>query len=217
MVLCLARLAQDRHSHGMNAAETLWLSMAAYAVGTSITPGPNNTMLLTSGVNVGFRATLPLVLGINLGGLVLWLAVGLGLGQLFLGWPGLQLLLRWAGGGYVLYLAWRTWTAGTAQPRHGEAAARALGPWAAAAFQWVNPKVWFMVLGYFGTFLPAQPEPSEVVMASVFFTVLNLPCISLWAFAGSRLQVYLSQPLQRRVFNGAMALLLIASMLPMLV
>ena len=68
MVLCLARLAQDRHSHGMNAAEPLWLSMAAYAVGTSITPGPNNTMLLASGVNVGFRATLPLVLGINLVG-----------------------------------------------------------------------------------------------------------------------------------------------------
>ena len=200
----------------MNAAEPLWLSMAAYAVGTSITPGPNNTMLLASGVNVGFRATLPLVLGINLGGLVLWLAVGLGLGQLFLGWPLLQQLLRWAGGVYVLYLAWRTWTAGTAPPRQGEAAARPLGPLAAAAFQWVNPKVWFMVLGYFGTFLPAQPEPSEVVMASVFFTVLNLPCISLWTFAGSRLQAYLGQPLRRRVFNGAMALLLIASMLPML-
>lgn len=200
----------------MNAAEPLWLSMAAYAVGTSITPGPNNTMLLASGVNVGFRATLPLVLGINLGGLVLWLAVGLGLGQLFLGWPLLQQLLRWAGGVYVLYLAWRTWTAGTAPPRQGEAAARPLGPLAAAAFQWVNPKVWFMVLGYFGTFLPAQPEPSEVVMASVFFTVLNLPCISLWTFAGSRLQAYLGQPLRRRVFNGAMALLLIVSMLPML-
>ncbi len=200
----------------MNAAEPLWLSMAAYAVGTSITPGPNNTMLLASGVNVGFRATLPLVLGINLGGLVLWLAVGMGLGQLFLGWPVLQQLMRWAGGAYVLYLAWRTWTAGLESSRQGQAAARPLGPWAAAAFQWVNPKVWFMVLGYFGTFLPEQPEPAEVLMASVYFTVLNLPCISLWAFAGSRLQVYLSQPLRRRVFNGAMALLLIASMLPML-
>ncbi len=200
----------------MQTDPALWLSMAAYAVGTSITPGPNNTMLLSSGVNVGFRATLPLVLGINLGGLVLWVAVGLGLGQLFLGWPVLQQLMRWAGGAYVLYLAWRTWTAGVASSRQGQAAARPLGPWAAAAFQWVNPKVWFMVLGYFGTFLPEQPEPAEVLMASLYFTVLNLPCISLWAFAGSRLQVYLSQPLRRRVFNGAMALLLIASMLPML-
>lgn len=216
MDLCLARWAQDRHSHGMNAAEPLWLSMAAYAVGTSITPGPNNTMLLTSGVNVGFRATLPLVLGISLGGLVLWLAVGLGLGQLFLGWPVLQQLLRWLGGAYVLYLAWRTWSAGAATPKQGGAAARPLGPWAAAAFQWVNPKVWFMVLGYFGTFLPAQPEPAQVVLASVYFSVLNLPCISLWAFAGSRLQGYLAQPVRRRIFNGAMALLLVASMLPML-
>jgi threonine/homoserine/homoserine lactone efflux protein len=201
----------------MNIEPALWLSMAAYAIGTSITPGPNNTMLLASGVNFGFRASLPLVLGINLGGLVLWVAVGLGLGQLFSSWPHMQQALRWVGLAYVLYLSWRTWTAGAVGAASADSTARPVAPWTAAAFQWVNPKVWFMVLGYFGTFLPERPDAMHVVLASVYFSLLNLPCISLWAYAGSRLQRYLSQPAQRRVFNALMALLLVVSMLPMLI
>ncbi|MFM1818106.1 MAG: hypothetical protein RL364_966 [Pseudomonadota bacterium] len=198
----------------MNLDLSLWLSMAGFAVATSITPGPNNTMLLASGVNFGFRATLPHALGINLGGLVLWVAVGLGLGQLFLQWPLVQDAMRVLGLMYVVYLAYRTWTsAGSAQSK--TTAARPLSPWAAAAFQWVNPKVWFMVLGYFGSFMPNNPGVAEVLLASVWFSLFNFPCISLWAYAGARLQAFMSDAKYRRMFNAAMALLLVASMLPM--
>lgn len=200
----------------MDTEHTLLWSMAAYALGTSITPGPNNTMLLASGLNFGFRATLPTVLGINLGGLVLWIAVGLGLGQLFTGWPIAQQALRSIGFLYVLYLSWRTWTAGAVRASSNHSGDRPLGPWAAAAFQWVNPKVWFMVLGYFGAFLPERPDAVQVVLASAYFSALNLPCIGLWAYAGSRLQRCLSQPTIRKTFNALMALLLLASMLPVL-
>lgn len=198
----------------MNLDLSLWLSMAGFAVATSITPGPNNTMLLASGVNFGFRATLPHALGINLGGLVLWVAVGLGLGQLFLEWPLVQDAMRVLGLMYVVYLTYRTWTsAGPAQSK--TTAARPLSPWAAAAFQWVNPKVWFMVLGYFGSFMPMSPGAFEVLLASMWFSLFNFPSICLWAYAGGRLQNYMTHSMSRRMFNAAMALLLVASMLPM--
>ena len=73
-----------------------------------------------------------------------------------------------------------------------------------------------MVLGYFGSFMPNNPGVAEVLLASLFFSVLNFPCISLWAYAGERLQTYLSDVRYRRIFNTAMAVLLLASMLPML-
>lgn len=190
--------------------------MAGFAVATSITPGPNNTMLLASGVNFGFRATLPHALGISVGGFFLWSAVGLGLGEVFVHWPWLQQGMRLVGLGYVLYLAYRTWRSAGLAVKGGQQLSRPLSPWIAAAFQWVNPKVWFMVLGYFGSFMPNNPGVAEVLLASFFFSVLNFPCISLWAYAGERLQSYLSDVRYRRIFNTAMALLLLASMLPML-
>lgn len=191
--------------------------MAGFAVATSITPGPNNTMLLASGVNFGFRATLPHALGISLGGLFMWIAVGLGLGQVFVHWPVLQDAMRTVGLVYVVYLAYRTWrSAGGPQTMDGHSSVRPLSPWAAAAFQWVNPKVWFMVLGYFGSFMPNSPGITEVLLASLFFSLLNFPCISVWAYAGERFQSCLSDLRYRRLFNAAMALLLLASMLPLL-
>ena len=198
----------------MNTDASLWLSMAGFAVATSITPGPNNTMLLASGVNFGFRATLPHALGISVGGLILWMAVGFGLGRGFIHWPWLQDGMRWLGLLYVLYLAYRT--ASSANPVQASThQARPISPWTAAAFQWVNPKVWFMVMGYFGSFMPDNPSAVDVVAASAWFSLLNFPCIALWAYAGDRLQHVLNEPRRRRVFNIAMALLLLASMLPM--
>lgn len=198
----------------MNSDLSLWLSMAGFAVATSITPGPNNTMLLASGVNFGFRATLPHALGISLGGLVLWVVVGLGLGQLFLQWPLVQDAMRVMGLIYVVYLAYRTWTS-SGSPHAKAQAAKPLSPWSAAAFQWVNPKVWFMVLGYFGSFMPHSPSTTEVLLASIWFSLFNFPCISLWAYVGERMQIYIADLKYRRMFNASMALLLVASMLLM--
>ena len=216
-VLCLCFADGHGHTVNMNTDTSLWLSMAGFAIATSITPGPNNTMLLASGVNFGFRATLPHALGISLGGLCMWVAVGLGLGQVFVQWPVLQDAMRVVGLLYVCYLAFRTWRGANVSTSGVTPSAHPLSPLAAAAFQWVNPKVWFMVLGYFGSFMPDHPSVLMVVVASVFFSVLNFPCISVWAYAGAKLQRYLSQPLYLRIFNASMALLLLASMLPLLI
>src|SRR5690606_1672712 len=125
-------------------SETL-LAFITYAFVTSVTPGPNNTMLLASGLNYGFVRSLPHVLGISIGFAVMVMGVGAGLGRLFEAYPSLYAVLRIVGGAYLVYLAWQIATAapmGDAST-HG----RPFGFWKAAGFQWVNSKAWFMAFG----------------------------------------------------------------------
>lgn len=115
-----------------------------FALVTTITPGPNNTMLLASGVNFGFRRTMPHLFGISIGVAILMLCVGFGLGEAFKRLPLLYTLLEVASVAYLLYLAWRIGTSGEVKA-HG-AKSRPMTFIEAAAFQWVNPKAWMMVL-----------------------------------------------------------------------
>ncbi|MGO4841915.1 LysE family translocator, partial [Rhizobiaceae sp. 2RAB30] len=112
---------------------------------TSVTPGPNNLMLLASGVNFGFQRTVPHMLGIGAGFLVLLLSIGLGLGALLSAYPALHLALKFAGGAYLLYLAWRIAMSRSLSDSRGEKA-RPMSFLEAAAFQWVNPKAWMIAL-----------------------------------------------------------------------
>jgi threonine/homoserine/homoserine lactone efflux protein len=191
----------------------LFAALTLFAFVSSITPGPNNLMLLASGVNHGFRATLPHMLGISVGVFILLASVGLGLGLLFEQVPQLYLLLKWLGAAYLLTLAWSVATAGAPQDA---AASRPVGFWGAAGFQWVNPKAWIMAVGAFSSYVPSHSSIALVLGTASWFAVVNLPTISLWALFGSRLRHALRIPRYRRVFNGVMAVLLVASLLPML-
>jgi len=131
--------------------ETL-LAFLTYAFVTSITPGPNNTMLLASGVNYGFVRSLPHVLGISIGFGVMVVGVGAGLGRLFEDYPSLYAALRIVGGAYLLYLAWQIATAAPMQDASPNG--RPFGFWKAAGFQWVNPKAWIMAIGAITAYLP---------------------------------------------------------------
>ena len=123
-----------------------FLALLVYAFVTSITPGPNNLMLLASGVNFGFVRTIPHMLGIGGGFLVLLLAVGFGLGAVLTAFPSLHLALKIAGGAYLLYLAWRI-AMSRSMAKDGETKGRPMTFLEAAAFQWVNPKAWVMAVG----------------------------------------------------------------------
>ena len=192
----------------------LILAFAAYAFVTSITPGPNNTMLLFSGANFGFRASLPHMLGVALGFGIMVFAVGLGIGAIFQVFPVLHQILRWAGAAYLLYLAWKIASSGT--PESGEGAGRPMGFLQAAAFQWVNVKAWIMAIGAVATYTPAEGYFGNLVLVTLVFTLVNLPCIAVWVGVGSALRDVLADPLRLRVFNVAMALLLVASLYPVL-
>ncbi|MFZ6875644.1 LysE family translocator [Undibacterium sp. Di27W] len=197
------------------------MAFALFALVSSITPGPNNLMLLASGVNFGFRATLPHMLGISIGFMILVLAVGTGLAGLFTTFPWLYAVLKWAGAAYLLYLAWNIANAGPLEDKAAGKAekaeqARPMSFMSAAAFQWVNPKAWVMALGAFSTYIPATGGFLIVALAAGIFAAINLPSVGMWALFGARVRHLLKVERNLRIFNYGMALLLVLSLYPML-
>lgn len=193
----------------------VFLALLVFSFVSSVTPGPNNFMLLASGVNFGFRRTIPHMLGIAGGFASLLLAVGFGLGAVLNAFPALHSGLKLAGGAYLLYLAWRI------------AMARALGPdrggkgdpmtfLEAAAFQWVNPKAWVMALTAMAVYTdPAAPFVT-VLLVALAFVLVNFPSVSVWAGFGVALRGFLADPVRLKWFNIAMGLALAATLWPML-
>jgi threonine/homoserine/homoserine lactone efflux protein len=193
------------------------LAFALFAFVTSITPGPNNIMLLASGVNFGFRATVPHILGIGTGFLFMVVAVGLGLTEVFARYPLSYTMMRWIGMAYLLYLAWTIANAGALTPK-GTAGRgdRPLGFWGAAAFQWVNPKAWAMAVGAFSTYVPANSGVAMIIGIAALFVLINGPSVSVWALCGAQMRQFFQVPRYHRVFNYTMAVLLVLSMVPLL-
>lgn len=193
----------------------LLLAFIAFAFVTSVTPGPNNMMLLASGINFGLRRSLPHLLGISLGMLLMVSAIGFGLGELLKLFPPLYNLLRYGGAAYLLYLSWKIATAGAPQA-DGETGGAPMSFIQAAAFQWVNPKAWIMSIAAIGTYAPAQPIAAQILLIAGLFALINYPTCSLWILAGSLLRRALQNPRRLRQFNYLMALMLVLSLYPML-
>ena len=183
-----------------------------FALVTTITPGPNNTMLLASGVNFGFRRTLPHILGISAGVALLMLSVGFGLGEAFRRFEVLYTVLEVLSIAYLLYLAWKIGTSGEVQLKKGER--RPMRFYEAIAFQWVNPKAWMMVLTAATTIHLSEEFGTNALLMAVLFIVIGLPCICLWAAFGTAMRRALSNPVWLRTFNIAMALMLVATLYP---
>jgi threonine/homoserine/homoserine lactone efflux protein len=192
------------------------LALVSFAFVTSITPGPNNIMLTASGVNFGFRRTIPHMLGIAAGFMALLAAIGLGLGAVFALVPELKTVLKVVGAVYMLWLAWKIANAGPP----GDSAAKSSGPltfWQAAAFQWVNPKALVMAFGAMAVYVRPGHFILDVAAVTLIFGLVNLPCVSTWAGFGHGLRRFLEDPAKVRFFNMAMALLLVLSIAPMMV
>ncbi len=188
-------------------------ALAVFAFVSSITPGPNNLMLMASGANFGFVRSIPHMLGIGLGFTFMVVLVGLGLAQVFTLFPVLHVVLKWGSVAYLLYLAWRIATA--APSRAGETGGRPMSFLQAAAFQWVNPKAWTMALTAVTVYRPDNALSSTLIVAAVFGAI-NLPAVSTWTGLGVQMARLLHKPTHLRVFNGTMALLLVLSLYPVL-
>ena len=192
---------------------TLLLALVGFAFATSVTPGPNNMMLLASGANFGFRRTVPHMLGISLGHAFMVFIVGIGVAEVFHSHPHAELALKIVSVGYMLWLAWKI--ANAAPPKEGEAKGRPFTFIQAAAFQWVNPKAWAMALTAVTVYTTSDSWASMAVVAGVF-AATNLPSVSVWAWAGQQLRRWLTTNRRLRVFNISMAVLLVASLWPVL-
>ena len=190
----------------------LFLAFAAFALISSITPGPNNLMLMASGTNFGLARTLPHMLGVSLGFVLMVLLVGLGLAQIFTHVPMAYTLLKAVCAVYLCYLAWRIAT--SAAPKAGEARGKPLTFTQAALFQWVNPKAWTMALTAVTAYAPADARLLTFVLIAAVFGVINLPSVGLWAMMGVQLRRVLQDPGALRTMNIAAALMLLASLYP---
>ncbi|MBN7787399.1 LysE family translocator [Ponticoccus gilvus] len=193
--------------------QDLFLALALFCFVTVASPGPNNLMLMASGANFGFRRTLPHLAGVVWGLPVMILPVGLGVMQVFTLWPWTQDVLSILCLAYLLWLAWKI--AHAAPPARAEATARPLSLWQAAGFQWVNPKAWTMALGAITLYAAARDLPSILWVAGTYAGIGTLTC-SAWVLMGTGIRRLLARPERLRWFNRAMAVLLVASVLPMM-
>jgi threonine/homoserine/homoserine lactone efflux protein len=191
----------------------LLMALVAFAFVTSITPGPNNLMLMASGAAFGFRRTVPHMLGVGIGFMLMAVLVGLGLAGLIEAEPRLKLALKAVGVAYMLWFAWQILNAGA--PREAGAAARPMRFHEAALFQWVNPKAWAMALTAVTAYAPEQTVPAVLAVA-VIFGLVNIPSVGSWTLLGQQMRRWLTSDRRRRVFNAAMALLLVASLWPLI-
>ena len=196
--------------------ETL-LALVAFAFVSSITPGPNNLMLMASGTNFGFARTVPHMLGVGIGFMLMVLLVGAGLGGVFELVPGAMSALKVASTVYLIYLAWRIATAAPLRGVDGDGGTRPFTFLQAAAFQWVNPKAWTMALTAAAVYLPKDDRWLAVLVVALVFGVVNIPSVTVWAAAGVQLRRLFHRPQAYRAFNVVAALLLVGSLYPVLV
>ena len=188
----------------------LLAAFSLFALVSSITPGPNNLMLMASGANFGFRRTIPHMLGIGIGFMVMVILIGVGLTRIFDAYPGSYQVLRIVSIAYLVYLAWKIATAKAPEPGTGDKQRRPFSFLQAALFQWVNPKAWAMALTAVSVYAPAQ-SIDAILQIALIFGMINLPSVSCWTFLGRRIQPLLSSSRRLRVFNFAMAALLLAT------
>jgi threonine/homoserine/homoserine lactone efflux protein len=187
----------------------LLFALIGFAVATSITPGPNNLMLMASGANFGIGRTVPHMLGISLGHGFMIVMIGLGLIKVFEAYPLLHTIMKVLSVAYLLFLAWKI--ANAAPPAEGETAGKPFTFLQAAGFQWVNPKGWFMALTAITVYAPSESLTAILIVAATFATV-NLPSILIWTCLGHAVRGLLTNPERLRVFNWTMAALLVASL-----
>ena len=194
----------------------LLLPLCTFAAISSITPGPNNAMMLASGLNYGFARSLPHLFGITCGFTFMIFATGMGLHAVFEQMPMLQVILKYGGAVYLLWLAWRL---AHAAPMSAEQAilSRPMGFFGAAAFQWINPKAWVMSVGALTTYLPSGFKVVDVALLAGVFGVIGIFCVGSWVVFGVAMRRVLQDARSVRIFNVVMALALVATLYPILI
>lgn len=194
----------------INDLDMLWLPLVTFAFTACVTPGPNNIMLLASGVNFGFKRSMPQMFGTALGMMALVLVIALGLGELFDVYPALQQWLKYLGCGYLFFLAWKIASAGKVEDREVGSPISFLQ---AGLFQFVNIKGVLMVISSIGVFaLPGENYALSALAIGLVFAMVALPSTAVWAAFGASIRRFLDTDSRLKAFNYTMAALTVATM-----
>ena len=188
------------------------LTLGAFALVSSLTPGPNNLMLMSSGATYGMRRTVPHMLGVSLGFTFMVLLVGIGIVQVFDLYPLSYTLLKWLSVAYLLFLAYKI-AVSSSQIEEGKRQSKPFTFFQAASFQWVNPKAWTMALSAISIYAPSK-DLNSVALVAVVFGLINFPSITVWTAMGQTLQRVLNNTKRLKLFNYFMATLLVMSLYP---
>lgn len=197
----------------MNELFSALIGIAVFGFVTSVTPGPNNTYLLTSGMNFGVRKSLAYVNGIMVGLTLMFAAMYLGVGSLFRAFPVIQEVLKYVGFAYILYMAYSIISSSFV---HKHEAVERAGFFRATVFQLINPKAWIVLISMYATFIGNNTDLTYVGINLLVFLIATYPGAVIWAAFGELMAGWLSKPTYRRVFNISAAVLLVASMVPAL-
>ena len=188
-----------------------FIGLLGFAFASSITPGPNNMMLMASGANFGVRRTVPHMLGVSIGFAVMIALVGIGLVGLFEAWPPAFTVLKVVSALYLIWLAWKIATSPAPSAGNADTDGRPMTFMQAALFQWVNPKAWTMALTAIAVYAGSRSIPAVLGVAAVF-GVINLPTVGVWVAMGQYLRRWMTDDRRRRAFNWGMAALLVGSL-----
>jgi threonine/homoserine/homoserine lactone efflux protein len=194
----------------------IYLALFIFAFSAAITPGPNNIMLMSSGLNYGVKKSLPHLFGICLGFPLMVLLTGIGLGSIFERFPVAHTMIQIFGVLYLLYLAWMIAT--TKNQEMSTTQSKPLNFWQAALFQWINPKAWIMATGAIATYTTLNTNIyQQISTIALIFLTTAFPSAATWLFFGANLKRFLQKPKQQHIFNRVMALLLVGSIIPVLI
>ena len=193
----------------------IYLAIIIFAASTTVTPGPNNIMIMTSGLNYGVKNSIPHLLGISFGFPAMVIMVGLGFSVVFEMYPLFHEVIKVLGVAYLLYLAWLI---ASSSPTSLEVEnSKPLSFTQAALFQWINPKAWVMATGAVSAYTSIASDIfSQVIFIALAFFIVAFPCVGIWLVFGVGLKKYLNSPKHQKIFNLSMALLLIGSVFPVL-
>ena len=181
-----------------------------FALAATLTPGPNNMIVLAAGLRGGFSGAVPVIMGVAVGITIMIPVVGIGLGALFQTFPQLYVVLKFAGVAYLLYLAWRVHRATVADARED----RGPGFLGMVGFQWINPKAWAIAIGAVTAYAPADAVVAGSLVIALGFLLVSIVSQSVWAGFGTGLRRFLQNPVNRQRCNTGMAIVLVLSVLP---
>lgn len=189
------------------------VGIAVFGFITSVTPGPNNTFLLTSGMNHGLGKSLSYINGIMIGLTIMFASIALGIGTLFRAFPVIQEVLKYIGFAYIIFMAYGI-IRSTFVHKHEEN--RPTGFLRSTLFQLVNPKAWIVLISFYASYIPESADLGTLTLALVVFLVATYPGAMIWAAFGEAMSGILQKPETRRIFNVSAAVLLVISMVPVL-
>lgn len=194
---------------------TLYLAFVLYAFVTTVTPGPNNLLALSTGVNFGIKRTIPLVIGICFGFSIMFVLIALGMNQIFIRYPVIIPVLKILGSLYILYLAYLIARAGDLD-QNKSSQLQPLGFWKGAFYQWINPKSWIVLIGAVTAYTNDMTTAGQIWFIGLLYGLIGIPCVMLWAVIGGKLSYFLTQGNRMKIFNRTMGLLLALSLIPIM-